>query len=475
LHCPESVNPPGNVLTEPLTHVQPISSSNSKFSSSEPESGSNPEVDDSELPIAVRKGVRSCTQHLLSNYVSYENLSPVFHAFTSQLSCMEIPNTVQDALKVLEWKEAVFEEMKALEKNGTWELGDLPRGKKTVGCKWVFTVKYKSDGSLERYKARLIAKGFTQTYGIDYLETFAPVAKLNSVRVLLSLAANRDWPLQQLNVKNAFLNGDLEEEVYMDAPPRFGEKFGTKVCKLKKSLYGLKQSPRAWLEKFTRFVKSQGYTQGQGDHTMFIRHSHDGKIAILIVYVDDIILTGDDVLEMNQLKTSLSSTFEIKDLGSLRYFLGMEVARSKKGIVISQQKYVLDLLKETGMSGCRPANTPIDPNQKLGDDKEGDPVNTTRYQKLVGKLIYLSHTRPDIAFAVSLVSQFMHSPHAKHLEVVYRILRYLKSTPDKGLLFQKTAQQNIEAYTDADWAGSVIDRRSTSRYCTYVWGNMVTW
>lgn len=279
----------------------------------------------------------------------------------------------------------------------------------------MFTVKYKSDGSLEWYKARLVAKGFTQTYGIDYMDTFAPVAKLNSVRVLLSLAANLDWPLQQLDIKNAFLNGDLEEEVYMDAPPGFGEKFGTKVCKLNKSLYGLKQSPRVWFEKFTLFVKSQGYTQGQGDLTMFFRHSKDGKIAILIVYVDDIILTGDDVCEMSRLKTSLSSAFEIKDLGSLRYFLGMEVARSKKGIVVSQRKYVLDLLKETGMSGCRPADTPIDPNQKLGDGKEGDPVNTARYQKLVGKLIYLSHTQPDIAFAVSLVSQFMHLPYEKHL------------------------------------------------------------
>ena len=155
---------------------------------------------------------------------------------------------------------------------------------------------------------------------------------------------------------------------------------------------------------------------------MFFKHSQYGKISILIVYVDDIILTGDDVREMNRLKTSISSTFEIKDLGPLRYFLGMEVARSKKGIVVSQRKYVLDLLKETSMSGCRPIDTPIDSNQKLGDDKEGDMVNTTRYQKLVGNLIYLSHTRPDIAFVVGLVSQFMHSPYKKHLEAVYRIL-----------------------------------------------------
>ncbi|KAI3456021.1 hypothetical protein Pfo_012684, partial [Paulownia fortunei] len=191
--------------------------------------------------------------------------------------------------------------------------------------------------------------------------------------------------------------------------------------------------------------------------------------------VDDIILTGDDLPEMNRLKKSLSLEFEIKDLGSLRYFLGMEVARSKKGIVISKRKYVLDLLKETGMSGCRPTDIPIDPNQKLGDDKQGDPVDTSRYQRLVQKLIHLSHTRPDITFAVSLVSQFMHSPYEKHLGAIYQILRYLKSTPGKGLLFQKTTQQNIEAYTDADWAGSITDRRFTSGYCTYVWGNLVTW
>ena len=261
----------------------------------------------------------------------------------------------------------------------------------------------------------------------------------------------------------------------MDPPPGFDEHFGSKVCKLKKSLYGLKQSPRAWFERFTQFVKNQGYVQAQSDHTMFIKHSNDGKIAILIVYVDDIILTGDHVTEMDRLKKSLALEFEIKDLGSLRYFLGMEVARSKRGIVVSQRKYILDLLKETGMSGCRSADTPIDPNQKLGDTKDGNLVNTTQYQKLVGKLIYLSHTRPDIAFAVSIVSQFMHSPYEVHLEAVYRILRYLKSTPGKGLFFKKSEQKTIEAYTDADWAGSVTDRRSTSGYYTYIWGNLVTW
>ncbi|KAH9698654.1 retrovirus-related pol polyprotein from transposon RE1 [Citrus sinensis] len=376
---------------------------------------SNPNFDDFDLPIASRKRVRSCTKYPMSNYVSYDKLSPNFLAFTSQLSSVEIPKNVHEALRVPEWRKAIEEEMRALEKNQIWEVTDLPKGKKTVGCKWVFTIKYNSNGTLERYKARLVAKRFTQTYDIDYLETFTPVAKLNTVRVLLSMAVNLDWPLQQLVVKNAFLNDDLVEEVYMDSPPGFEGKFQYRICKLKKSLYGLKQSPRAWFENFTRSVKGQGYAQAQSDHTMVFRHSKDGKIAVLIVYVDDIILTGDDLIEMERLKKSLAFSFEIKDLGTLRYFLGMEVARSRKGLVVSQP------------------------------------------------------------FLVSVMRQFMHSPYEGHLEAVYRILRYLKGTPGKGLCFKKGVQRTIEAYTDADWTGSVTDIRSTSAYCTFVWGNLVTW
>ncbi|CAJ2657582.1 unnamed protein product [Trifolium pratense] len=398
-----------------------------------------PDIDD---PVAVRKPVRSCTKHPLSNFISYSKLSSSFSAFTSKLSSVEIPKNVQVALEVPKWREAVLEEMKALEKNKTWSVMTLPDGKKTVGCKWVFTVKYNSDGSIER--------------------------------ILLFVAANLDWPLHQLDVKNAFLNGDLEEEVYMDIPPGFEDRFGSNVCKLNKSLYGLKRSPRAWFEKFTQSMKKQGYVQGQADHTLFTKFSQDGKVAVLIVYVDDIVLPGNDTVEMGRVKEKLAADFEIKDLGSMRYFLGMEVARSKDGIVVSQQKYIIDLLKETGMSGCRSADTPMDPNAKLWENGNV-PVDNGRYQRLVGKLIYLSHTRPDIAFSVSVVSQFMHSPFEEHLEAVYRILRYLKATPEKGLFFRKTNERNVSIFSDADWAGSITDRRSTSGYCAYVWGNLVTW
>ena len=262
----------------------------------------------------------------------------------------------------------------------------------------------------------------------------------------------------------------------MSLPPGFEGSFGAgKVCKLKKSLYGLKQSPRAWFERFGKVLKLFGYTQSQADHTMFYKHSKEEKIAILIVYVDDIVLTGDDSGEIEKLKKKLGEEFEIKDLGALKYFLGMEFARSKAGIFVSQRKYVLDLLNETGMMGCKPAETPTEPNVKLHSTNAEIVKDRERYQRLVGRLIYLLHTRPDIAFSVSMVSQFMHSPNSKHFEAVYRILRYLKGTPGKGLLYKAQGHLKIEAYTDADWAGCIEDRRSTSGYCTFVGGNLVTW
>ncbi|RVW40541.1 Retrovirus-related Pol polyprotein from transposon RE2 [Vitis vinifera] len=323
----------------------------------------------------------------MSNYVSNHRLSESNKSFVNQLSTVAIPNSVQEALADPRWKAAMNEEMKSLQKNETWELVECPPGKKPVGCRWIYTVKYKADGSIERFKARLVAKGYTQTYGIDYTETFAPVAKINTVRVLLSLAANLDWPLQQFDVKNAFLHGELSEEVYMDLPPgcMVSEKQCQKVCKLKKSLYGLKQSPRAWFGRFTKSMRAFGYRQSNSDHTLFLKKQH--------------------------------------------------VSRSSEGIFLSQRKYALDLLQETGMSGCQPVNTPIEEGLKLCVEPNQVSTDKGRYQRLVGRLMYLAHTRPDLAYALS----------------------------------------SIEVYIDADWAGVVDDRRSISGYFTFVGGNLVTW
>ena len=388
-----------------------------------------------DLPIALRKGTREAARkgevtrralqttfddHDIGNYMSYEALSPSFRAFIASLQTVSIPKDWETAKQDPKWREAMIEELEALKKNKTWVLTTLPAGKKAVSCKWIYTVKQNPEGKVERYKARLVARGFSQTYGIDYDETFAPVAKMNTVRILVSCAANFGWKLHQLDVKNAFLHGDLQEEVYMEIPPGFGtsETMG-RVCRLKKSLYGLKQSPRAWFDRFKRAVCGMGYGQCNGDHTVFYRHC-DRKITILAVYVDDIIITGDDQEEIKRLKECLSKEFEVKDLGNLKYFLGIEVARTEKGISLCQRKYTLDLLSDMGMMGCRAAPTPIEQNHKV-TAQSGELVNKKDYQKLVGRLLYLCHTRPDIAYAVSVVSRYMHEPRSGHLDIVHRI------------------------------------------------------
>ena len=254
----------------------------------------------------------------------------------------------------------------------------------------------------------------------------------------------------------------------MDLPPGFDDQRNDgMVCRLKKSLYGLKQSPRAWFDRFTRAIRKHGYKQAQSDHTLFYKQN-DGKITILIVYVDDMILTEDYLVEMRRVKEQLALEFEIKDLRNLRYFLGMEVARNRSGIYVSQRKYVINFLKEIGMLGYKLVNTPVDPSVKLDLHSVGALVEKRQYQRLVSKLIYLSHTRSDITIAVSCISQYMHTPLEIHMEAAYRVLKYLKGTSGRGLFFKKTKNQLIEVYTDVDWVGSVSDRRSTSRYCTFI-------
>nr|CAN76639.1 hypothetical protein VITISV_027481 [Vitis vinifera] len=346
----------------------------------------------------------------------------IFHSF---LRCIQGKRSFQNksrsknptqtlGMKSWEWKDAMREEMSALQKNKTWEIVERPKGKNIIDCKWIFTLKYKAGGSLERHKARLVAKGYTQTYGVDYQETFALIAKMNTVRILLSLAAHYNWQLLQYDVKNVFLHGDLDEEIYMNIPPGFEGNTGNKVCKLKKALYGLKQSPRAWFERFAKVMKESRNKQSQGDHTLFIKHSAAGRVTVLLVYVDDIIVTGNYEREKHEVKHRLAIEFEIKELGKLKYFL------------------------ETGKIECKPVSTPMDPNQKLGEVKEEPVVDKIMYQRLVGRLIYLAHIRPDIAYS-------------------------------------KNNTLALEAYTDIDYAGSLVDRRSTTGYCTFLGGNLVTW
>ena len=285
-------------------------------------------------------------------------------------------------------------------------------GKKPVGCRWIFNIKRRADGSIERYKARLVAKGYTQVYGEDYEETFSPVAKLNTVRTLLSLVACKEWPLYQFDVTNAFFHGELEKnkEVYIEVPSGFSKEFGRgQVCILRKTLYRLKQSPRVWFRRFCQAMFKHGFKQSHSDHTIFLK-TRNRKMTCLIIYVDDMIITEDDAEEIQNLKENLFKEFEMKDMGALKYFLGIEVLRSKHGIFLRQKKYVLDMLAETGLLDCKSAEIPTVPNHGLKIVDGAKPTDRERYQRLVGKLIYLSHTRPDITYAVGVVSQFMHQP-----------------------------------------------------------------
>jgi hypothetical protein len=235
--------------------------------------------------------------------------------------------------------------LEALEKNQTWKLTKLPPGKKPVSCKWIFKTKRKADGSLERHKVRLVARGFTQTQGLDYSETFSPVVKMSTVRILLSLEAAKGWFLHQLDVNTAFLHGDLREEVYLRLPQGLKIEDATLVCKLRKSLYGLKQASREWNHKLTTFLIDLGYLQSKSDHSLFSKQKL-GKLTFILVYVDDLLVAGEDEEEIEDIKRELDQRFSIKDLGKAKFFLGMELARTNKGILLNQRKYATDILKD---------------------------------------------------------------------------------------------------------------------------------
>ncbi|KAM1108382.1 hypothetical protein ACFX2B_004976 [Malus domestica] len=381
------------------------------------------------------------------------------------------PTTYLQASKHPAWVKAMTDEYQALQSTGTWELVSSHPSYNLVGCKWVFKIKHKADGSIERYKARLVAKGFHQQEGLDFSETFSPVAKPTTIRILLSLAVSYDWFVHQLDVSNAFLHGYLKEDVYMVQPPGFVDQSKPHhVCKLKRSLYGLKQAPRAWYEAFYSALVSLGFSSSSSDTSLFIKK--DSFITFILVYVDDIIITGSSPALCQSIISQLQSLFPVKDLGDIHYFLGIEVHRSAKGLFLHQSKYALDLLKKTDMLGVKPCTTPV---SSIKLDHSGSPLtNPTSYRSTVGTLQYLTWTRPDLAFAVNQVCQYMHTPRTIHLQAVKRILRYLKGTLDSGLWFTK-GRQILTAWTDADWAGCPVDRRSTSGYCVFLGPNLISW
>ncbi|KAE8681718.1 hypothetical protein F3Y22_tig00111310pilonHSYRG00060 [Hibiscus syriacus] len=385
------------------------------------------------------------------------------------------PETFEEASKSYEWMTAMKEEIDALQQNQTWDIVPKIKDVKPISCKWVYKIKRRPDGSIERYKARLVARGFSQQYGLDYDETFSPVAKLTTVQVLLALAANKDWNLWQMDVKNAFLHGELDREIYMTQPMGFQSQDHLEyVCKLRKAFYGLKRAPRAWYGKIAEFLTKSGYSVTPADSSLFIK-ANECKLAIVLVYVDDLIITGDDEAEILQTKENLSVRFQMKELGQLKHFLGLEVDRTHEGIFLCQQKYAKDLLKRFGMLECKSTSTPMEPNIKMCAHEGKDLEDATMYRQLVGSLIYLTLTRPDISYAVGVMSRYMQNPKKPHLEAVRRILRYVKNTIDYGLLYKKGEDCKLVGYCDADYAGDHDTRRSTTGYVFKLGSGTISW
>ncbi|KAI3516445.1 hypothetical protein L1887_15360 [Cichorium endivia] len=414
------------------------------------------------------------TVHPLTHFVSYDKFTNAHKAFLAAITSSNEPKNFSQAMQDTKWVEAMKKEIKALEDNKTWTLQELPKGKRAIDSKWVYKIKYKPNGDVERYKARLVAKGFTQMEGVDYHDTFAPVAKLVTVRTLLAVAVKRGYHIHQLDVNNAFLHGDLHEDVYMKIPQGFETKDDTRVCKLKKSLYGLKQASRNWYQKFTNFLQRLGFRQSGADHSLFLFKEKDTFVAALI-YVDDVIILGNDLQKIQATKVSLDAEFSIKDLGPLKFFLGIEVARTRDGMVLSQRKYTLDILEDAGMLGCRPATFPMEQNLKLDKREEEEVVDATQYRRLVGRLLYLQATRPDITYAVNVLSQFVSQPRVSHLEAANRVLRYLKATPGQGILLSNTGETSLTAYCDSDWLGCPLTRRSRTGYLLLLGGSPISW
>lgn len=390
------------------------------------------------------------------------------------------PCSVKEAMSrgdASSWKAAMEDELSSLDENGTWDLVELPPGRKPVKSMWVFKIKRNHEGDIVRHKARLVAKGCSQRYGIDYVETYSPVVRHTSLRFLFALAVKMNLKIDQMDAVTAFMQGDLNEEIYLEQPDGFND--GTnRVCKLNRAINGLKQSGRVWNKKLVKALKSFGLKQCKMDPCVFVTKKLD---LMLANWVDDIFIYWKNETTLKELKRSLSSSFKMKDMGLAKSCVGIRVTYMEDGIGLDQSAFINDILKRFGMENCNPVSTPIDINQKLSlnstDEKDNQFITgTVPYQELVGCLLYLVQgTRPDIAFAVNSVSRFNNNHRKSHWMAVKRILRYVKGTVDFKLRYSETGNANLIGYTDSDWASDIDKRRSCSGHLFTLAGGAVSW
>ncbi|PWA75384.1 ribonuclease H-like domain, Reverse transcriptase, RNA-dependent DNA polymerase [Artemisia annua] len=403
----------------------------------------------------------------------YENAQPV--EAPSLFFTEEEPRNYKEASMDKKWIEAMEIELDSINKNNTWTLTTLPPNQKAIGLKWVYKTKRDAQGKIIKYKARLVAKGYVQEQGIDFDEVFAPVARIETVRLILALAAYHGWQVHHLDVKSAFLHGELKEEVYVTQPEGFIQQGNLgKVYKLTKALYGLRQAPRAWNVKLDKTLKSLDFKKCNLEQAVYTKRSKNSTL-IVGVYVDDLIITGTPKKEIDLFKSQMENKFEMSDLGLLAYYLGIEVTQIGGEITIKQTGYVNKILKETNMTDSNDTKIPLDPGTKLVKAEDGNPVDATYYRSLIGSLRYLLHTRPDLSYSVGLLSRFMQEPKDHHLKAVKQVIRYIKGTKEHGIIYKKEGGCKITGYSDSSYGINTDQGKGTTGVVFYFGESPITW
>ena len=408
--------------------------------------------------------------------VSVGNIIPTFLTIAAKETEPFEPRTVQQAQNDAswpEWERAMLEEVNSLKQNKTWELVDPPKDRRVLSGKWVFKLKRGPHGEVIRHKARWVVRGFTQEEGIDYDETFASVVKPMSYKALFAIGAAPDLEIEQMDVRTAFLYGDIDYEIFVEQP--YGMTDGTtKVCKLRKALYGLKQAPRIWYQTLTNFLRGLGFEPINADLGIFVRSS-----MYIAVYVDDLLIVGPSIAEIKRIKRQLRNRFQMSDLGPCTYYLGMLIQRDRQNRILrlSQEAYIDKVISQFGMENCKPVSTPMETSPSVDNQASYvcPPSDRIEYQRVVGSSMYIMlGTRGDIASAVSLASRYLANPGPQHIKLARRIVRYLAGT--KGLkLTYKGQLETLKGFTDADWAGCRDTRRSTAGYLFNLGSGAVSW
>ncbi|KAL1189087.1 Retrovirus-related Pol polyprotein from transposon RE2 [Cardamine amara subsp. amara] len=385
------------------------------------------------------------------------------------------PRNWHQAKESKEWTLACQEEIGSIEKHKTWDLVDLPVGATPIGLKWVFKLKRNSDGSINKHKSRLVAKGYVQKYGVDFEEVFAPVARIETIRLLIDLAASHGWEIHHLDVKTAFLHGELKETVFVSQPEGF-EKKGSegKVYKLNKALYGLRQAPRAWNNKLNCILMELKFEKCSKEPSVY-RKEVRKDLLIIGVYVDDLFVTGTSSEIIKRFKEEMASKFEMSDLGKLTYYLGIQVNQHEEGITLTQARYAQKILEETGMENCNLTHTPMETELKLSRSENEKEIDATMYRKAVGCLRYLLDTRPDLSYCVGMLSRYMQSPRESHGAALKHCLRYLKGTINLGLSYKRSKISKLIGYSDSSHNIDPDDGRSTSGHIFYFGESPITW